>query len=211
MKNTAERISNHNKQEALEGQRRLRRMLGAAGLTILTALGISHVAESNSGPESVEASAEYINSPDIKPESIINKDLEVGRKYEVANIVIDVDPKKVNIRKSPNVINPDNSGGDSNKYNISSKFTVANPVIVGSDINGTWAMASDRKGKNYFFTVTNGGLTAHGTDQEIDNLAKFMGPKLEIIATTKSGNVAEDRTGDKTLVATVVEIGNEKG
>jgi hypothetical protein len=38
-----------------------------------------------------------------------------------------------------------------------------------------------------------------------------MGPKLEIIATTKSGNVAEDRIGDKTLVATVVEIGNEKG
>ncbi len=146
-------------------------------------------------------------------ESLSSEQPEKGRNLDIDNLkpgdkisfstnTIIVDSNKLNVRRQPKVVE-EKAEGLSNRWNLDGhKFTAVNPVKVGADINGTWWLVLDAEGKEYYFTGNNGGITnTNGNDISITSPDNHG----EVVAVTDNGSVAEDKKGNKSLIATIIE------
>ncbi|MEI6581716.1 MAG: hypothetical protein WCN86_02485 [bacterium] len=187
----------------------IKRKLAAAVLSVLSVVGLAHVAMSSR--ESIDA----VESAEIqRPNSDESKRLEieslaVGSEATYAEGIYRIDPDELNIRKSAQVRD---SEGESNRWNISSgSFVVVNPALADSsntgygDIaNGPWFMAVDSTGDEFFFVGNRGGITNLGTGEVVKNLSANLGSG-KVIATTTEGSVVENDIGENELIATITQ------
>ena len=131
--------------------------------------------------------------------------LKVGSSQEIVDGVFEIDPKHRNVRKQPRVVNPNESGGETNIYNLNGKITVVDPVIVSTDLDGTWGMAADSDGSKYYFVLDEDGIKNVETGKAF-SFSDVNTFKADIVATTNLGNVGKDKSGNNHMVATVVTI-----
>ncbi len=146
-------------------------------------------------------------------ESLSSEQAEKGRNLDIDNLkpgdkisfsanTIIVDSALLNVRHQPKVVEEE-ADGSSNRWNLDGhKFTAVNPVKVGADINGTWWLVLDAKGREYYFTGNNGGLTNTNGDDISITSANNNGT---VVAVTNKGNVAEDGEGNKSIIAAVAK------
>ena len=187
----------------------IKRKLAAAVLSVLSVVGLAHVAMSSR--ESIDA----VESAEIqRPNSDESKRLEieslaVGSEATYAEGIYRIDPDELNIRKSAQVRD---SEGESNRWNISSgSFVVVNPALAdpshtgyGDIANGPWFMAVDSTGDEFFFVGNRGGITNLGTGEVVKNLSANLGSG-KVIATTTEGSVVENDIGENELIATITQ------
>ena len=102
-------------------------------------------------------------------------------------------------------MNPNESGGETNIYNLNGKITVVDPVIVSTDLDGTWGMAADSDGSKYYFVLDEDGIKNVETGKAF-SFSDVNTFKADIVATTNLGNVGKDKSGNNHMVATVVTI-----
>ena len=134
-------IYEHNEEATKQQETKLKRAMAGAALTVLTVVGLAYQSQKNDQPEKVSVEREDINSGEMpKGEKIEIDGLPVGSSQEIVDGVFEIDPKHRNVRKQPRVVNPNETGGETNIYNLNSKITVVDPVIVSTDFNGTWGM-----------------------------------------------------------------------
>lgn len=185
----------------------VKRAIAAVVMGVIAIAGIKKIHDDKVvHPEAVAVESDKLSNVEQKSgENFENEYLPVGSVQTIAEGIYIIDPSKLNVRTSPVVIE-DNADGQSNRYTLSGKMYVANPVRVGADINGTWWLATDSSGRNFFFTGNNGGITNYETGKQIDALSSSFDKEPEIVATTSSGNVASTKSGENILVATIVEI-----
>lgn len=170
-------------------------------------VAVSYEGNKPKNPRAVELTSEQLKDiPDTAQsgEIINNKYLEIGSTKRVVEGVYVIDHKDLNVRKNPKNLD-DPSTGETNKYSLSKDLTVVNPVYVDEDVNGSWFLASDAKGRNYFFTGNNGGITDYESGQAT-GLTQSRGEDVQITATTSMGNSAKDQQGNDVVVATIVDI-----
>lgn len=175
-----------------------------AAITAFVGIGLRE--NQNDQPDKVSITTEDIDRG-VKPkgETIEIDGLKVGSSHEFVEGVFEIDPNERNVRESNHVINPDTSGGDSNIYNLNGKIMVSDPVIVSKDFEGTWGMAADSDGKRYFFVLDSEGITNVETGEPFSfNTVNTY--RAEVRATTTMGSVNQDKSGEKHLAATIVEL-----
>lgn len=199
-------IYEHNEEAQKKNETRLKRAMAGAALTVLTAVGLAYQSHKNDQPDKIRIAKEDIDSNDMPEGKKIEIDgLKVGSTQEVVDGTFEIDPKYRNVRKQPRVVNPSDTGGETNLYKLNGKITVVDPVIVTSDVDGTWGMAADSDGSKYYFVLDKDGITNIETGKSFDfnNVDTF---KAEIVATTNLGSVGKDKSGANHLVATIVTI-----
>lgn len=199
-------IYEHNEEAQRKNETRLKRAMAGAALTVLTVVGLAYQSQKSDQPEKVSLEREDIDSKEMPEGKKIEIDgLEVGSSQEVIDGVFEIDPKERNVRKQPRVVNPSDTGGETNIYKLSGKITVVDPVIVASDVDGTWGMAADSDGSRYYFVLDEDGITNIETGKafNFNNVETF---KAEIVATTNLGSVGKDKSGNNHMVATIVTI-----
>jgi len=174
---------------------------------IAAIVAVSYEGNKPKNPRAVELTSEQLkDSPDATKsgEVVDNKYLEVGSTHRVIEGVFVIDHNELNVRKNPKNLD-DASTGETNKYSLSKDLTVINPVFVEQDINGSWFLASDAKGRNYFFTGNNGGITDYESGKAT-GLSESSGEDVQITATTSMGNSGTNPQGNDMVVATIVDI-----
>lgn len=203
---TNEPIRRHNESELKKQESKFKRQMAGAVLAALTIAGIAYKHTSSEQPDKVAIERVDINSgASPEGESINNDELKLGSSHNVAQGVFQINPGELNIRKRP-IVADDNSVGDTNKYQLSGKITVINPVYVKTDVNGSWWLAADSHGRNYFFTGDNGGIVDFESGEKVPNLLSENNASVKIVATTSKGNVASDKAGEDIMVGTIVDI-----
>lgn len=203
---TNEPIRRHNESELKKQESRLKRQMAGAVLAALTIVGVAYKHAGNEQPDRVAIERVDINSgASPEGESINNDELKLGSSHNVAQGVFQINPSELNVRKRP-VVADDNSVGDTNKYQLSSRITVINPVYVKTDVNGSWWLAADSHGRNYYFTGDNGGIKDFESGEKVPNLLSENNASVKIVATTTKGNVASDKAGEDIMVGTIVDI-----
>jgi hypothetical protein len=199
-------IYKHNEEAQKSEETRLKRAMAGAVLAIITIAGLAYQSNKNDQPDKVSIETEDIKKGETpKGEKIEIDGLAVGSTQEVVEGIFEIDPKERNVRKSPRVVNPDTSGGDSNLYKLNGKITVVDPIISDRNIDGVWGMAADSDGSKYYFVLDTEGITnvETGKSFSFNDVNTF---KAEIEATTTMGNVGKDKAGEDHLVATLVDI-----
>ena len=200
-------IYQHNEEAQKKEETKFKRAIAGAVLIVLTIAGLSYEKNQSDQPDKITLGKDDIDRDNLpKGEKIENNALKVGSKQVIIEGVIEINPKELNVRNQPLVVNPSMSGGDSNLIKLNSKMTVVNPVYVKDDVDGSWWMASDANGKNYYFTGNNGGIVNLDNGKPISNLGASGSSKVEIVATTTAGNVGKDSTGEDQLVGTIVDF-----
>ena len=203
---TNEPIRSHNESEHKKQESKFKRQIAGAVLAALTIAGIAYKHSSSEQPDKVAIERVDINSgAEPQGESVNNNELKLGKEYEIAQGVFQINPGELNVRKRPVVVE-DKSAGETNKYQLSSKITVINPVYVKTDVNGSWWVAADSHGRNYYFTGDNGGIVEYENGQKVSNLLSENNVSVKIVATTSKGNVASDTAGEDIMVGTIVDI-----
>lgn len=199
-------IHEHNEEAQKKEETRLKRAMAGAALTVLTVVGLAYQSQKNDQPEKVSVEREDINSGEMpKGEKIEIDGLKVGSSQEIVDGVFEIDPKHRNVRKQPRVVNPNETGGETNIYNLNGKITVVDPVIVSTDLDGTWGMAADSDGSKYYFVLDEDGIKNVETGKAF-SFSDVNTFKADIVATTNLGNVGKDKSGNNHMVATVVTI-----
>jgi predicted nucleic acid-binding Zn-ribbon protein len=204
-------IHEHNEEAQKKEESRLKRAIAGAVLVVLSIVGLAYKTNQSEQPDKITLEQEDIKRNEIpldekEGQKIENNELKVGSKQVIAEGVYEINPEELNVRSSAMVQNPSSSGGDSNLVNLNGKITVVNPVFVKEDIDGSWWMASDANGRNYYFTGNNGGIVSLDTNEPIEVLGGNETKKVEIVATTTRGNVGKDQGGENRLVATIVDL-----
>ncbi len=177
-----------------------KRKLAGAVLVVLSIAGLS--AQFNKGTN-IEPVNVIEQTKDNDSKKIEIKSLQVGSSISFSDGVFAVNPRELNIRKSP-VVFEDKSGGESNRWNLGASFTVVNPVYVKDDINGDWFVAVDAKGEEYFFVGNRGGITNLENGNPVKNLSANM-TTGNVIATTTKGSVVKNDIGENELIATITQ------
>jgi len=187
----------------------IKRKVAAAVLSILTIAGLAHaVDDSRQGINPVKTAE--IQRPNSDESNVLKIDsLSVGSEASYAEGIYQLDPDKLNIRKSAQVRDTE---GESNRWNISSgSFVVVNPALAdssntgyGDSANGPWYVAVDSTGEEYFFVGNRGGITNLETGEVVKNLGANLGSG-KIIATTTKGNVVKNNIGENELIATITQ------
>lgn len=177
-----------------------KRKLAGAVLVVLSIAGLS--AQFNKGTN-IEPVNVIEQTKDNDSKKIEIKSLQVGSSISFSGGVFSVNPRDLNIRKSP-VVFEDKSGGESNRWNLGASFTVVNPVYVKDDINGDWFVAVDAKGEEYFFVGNRGGITNLENGNAVKNLSANM-TTGNVIATTTKGSVVKNDIGKNELIATITQ------
>ncbi len=177
-----------------------KRKLAGAVLVVLSIAGLS--AQFNKGTN-IEPVNVIEQTKDNDSKKIEIKSLQVGSSISFSDGVFAVNPRELNIRKSP-VVFEDKSGGESNRWNLGASFTVVNPVYVKDDINGDWFVAVDAKGEEYFFVGNRGGITNLENGNPVKNLSANM-TTGNVIATTTKGSVVKNDFGENELIATITQ------
>lgn len=188
--------------------RKIKKGIAAAVLSLIAFLGAAYNANKPDSADAVKAQTTEVVNGLPEANKIDNSELEIGSVQNVVEGVFTINPKKLNVRKSPQVIE-DEAFGETNRRNIQGEITVANPVFVSEDENGEWFMGVDADGKNYFFTGGNGGITDFRDGKKV-NLSHYNGVDMTVESTTDQGNVGVRSDGSQVLIATVVEI-NKQG
>lgn len=206
-----DRNFNASKEADKKNARNLRRLTAAIILGITAIVGVSYANNSSKNPDSVELTSEQLkDSPNLAQsgEVVDNEYLEVGSTKRLVEGVFVIDHGELNVRKDPKNLD-DASLGKTNKYNLSKDLTVVNPIFIDKDVNGSWFLASDAKGRNYFFTGNNGGITDYESGEAI-GLSEASGEDVQITATTTMGNLGKDRQGNDIVVATIADIADRQ-
>ncbi len=186
-----------------------KRKLAAAVLSVLSVVGLAHVAMSSR--ESIDAveSAEIQRPNTDESKKLEIESLPVGSEASFAEGVYRIDPGELNIRKSPQVRDGE---GENNQWSISSgSFVVVNPALAnssntgyGDSANGPWFMAVDSTGDKFYFVGNRGGITNLETGEVVKNLSANLGSG-KVIATTTEGSVVKNDIGENELIATITQ------